>query len=223
MALAGTPDDASDVDVRLVEIARLAAETLPAVSYASTTALREDSYTTVAATNPLAAAVDDAQYGDGAGPCLEALETGQPVSVHDVALTMRWPGFRRVARTIGLHSSLSIPLFAGSGEAVASMNLYGHDQGAMTSLGQHVRAAFQAAPSPSPAPASRKHSAGAADLAAGVAQALAVRDQIQRAIGMVAGRQRCSARNAYLALRMRAAEEGVALPDMALSTLSRLA
>ncbi|MFG1926429.1 GAF and ANTAR domain-containing protein [Cryptosporangium sp. NPDC048952] len=223
MALAGTPDDASEVDVRLTEIARLAAETLPPVSYASTTALRDGSYTTVAASNPLAAAVDDAQYDDGAGPCLTALETGQPVAVHDVALTMRWPEFRRVAQQIGLHSSLSIPLFAGSGEAVASMNLYGHDQRAMTSLGQHVRAAFQVEPTPSAASTPRKHTSGTADLAAGVVKALAVRDQIQRAIGMVSGRQRCSTRDAYLSLRVRAAETGVSLPDIAISTLQRLA
>ncbi|SHN14389.1 GAF and ANTAR domain-containing protein [Cryptosporangium aurantiacum] len=222
MELASTPDDASDVERQLVELARLAAEHLSAVSYASTTVLREDSYTTVAATHPLAAALDDAQYADRTGPCLEALDSATPVAVRDVAMTMRWPGFRRVARRIGLQSSLSIPLFAGSGHAFASMNLYGRDRTAMTDLTGHVRAAFGSAGSTPHASSTEQPASGAGDLATGVVKALAVRDQIQRAIGMLVSRQGCSAHEAYLSLRVRAADAGVPLPAMAIRTVKRL-
>ncbi len=37
---------------------------------------------------------------------------------------MRWPGFRDTAYRLGLHTSLSIPLFAGRGEPIAALNLY---------------------------------------------------------------------------------------------------
>jgi len=217
--LAGTPDDSSDVDDRLVELAQLAAETLPAVDYASTTALRADAYTTVAASSALASAVDEAQYADGGGPCLEALQSGVPVTVTDVTTTMKWPGFRRTAGRLGLHSSVSVPLFAGRGDAVASMNLYGRDAVAMADLAKHVRGAFDPVPAqPSGSPVMT----GADDLAAGLVQALAVRDRIQLAIGILVERDRCSATEAYLSLRVCAAEAGVPLPDMATRTLREL-
>ena len=41
--------------------------------------------------------------------------------------TMAWPGFRQAAARMGLHASLSVPLFAGSGATIAVLNLYGHD------------------------------------------------------------------------------------------------
>ncbi|MFG1928611.1 GAF and ANTAR domain-containing protein [Cryptosporangium sp. NPDC048952] len=214
--LAGTPDDASDLDDQLVAIAQLAAENLAAVSYASTTVLRDDAYTTVAATSALATAVDEAQYADGDGPCLEALDSGRPVSVPDMATTMRWPGFRETARGLGLHASLSVPLFAGRGDAVASMNLYGRDAIAMTDLSLRVKAAFH-----TPDPAHRPEATGADDLADGLARALAVRDRIQLAVGMLAERTRCSMADAYLSLRVHAADAGIPLPDMASRTLQQ--
>jgi hypothetical protein len=217
--LAGTPNDASDVDAQLVTITELAAASLPAVSYASTTVLRKDAYTTVAATSGLAAAVDEAQYADGEGPCLEALDSGSPVEVADMTTTIRWPGFRRAAHRCGLHASLSIPLFAGRGDAVASMNLYGRDSLAMADLAAQVRGAFE----PALARASSSWSMrGAEGLAAGLVEALAVRDRIQQAIGVMVGRNRCSAADAYLSLRVLAAEAGVPLPDMATRTLGKL-
>src|SRR5215212_3921596 len=119
IVLAGIPDDASNVDQQLVLIAQLAADRVAAVDYASVTAVREDAYTTVAASSELAVAVDDAQYTEQAGPCLEPLHTGTPAPVPDIAATMAWPGFRDQAFTMGLRASLSVPLFAGSGEPVA--------------------------------------------------------------------------------------------------------
>ena len=81
VTLAGTPDDASDIHTHLATIARLAASTLPAVSYASVTAVRDSAYTTVAASSELAVAVDQAQYAEGSGPYLDALHDGAPVGV----------------------------------------------------------------------------------------------------------------------------------------------
>src|SRR5687768_15774405 len=62
VALASTADDASIVEVHLDRVARLAADTLTAVDYASITAGRGPGYTTVAASSDLALAVDQAQY-----------------------------------------------------------------------------------------------------------------------------------------------------------------
>lgn len=101
VALAGTPDDSSDIDTHLAAIARLAADTVPAVSYASITADRDGATTTVAASSELATAVDRAQYADNSGPCLEALRGGEPVPVEDISATMTWPGFPGSGRADG--------------------------------------------------------------------------------------------------------------------------
>jgi hypothetical protein len=43
--------------------------------------------------------------------------------VKNIDATMAWPGFREAAARMGLHASLSIPLFAGSGATIAALNL----------------------------------------------------------------------------------------------------
>jgi len=76
VALAETPDQAPDLEQRLTAIAALAADRVAAADYASVTTLRGREYTTVAASSDIALAVDEAQFADRAGPCLQALETG---------------------------------------------------------------------------------------------------------------------------------------------------
>jgi hypothetical protein len=121
-ALAGTPDDASWIPSQLATIAHSSADLIAPVAYASVTAYRDDAVTTVAISSEIALVVDQAQYADEAGPCLDALDSASPVAVPDVAATMRWPGFRDSAYRLGITASLSIPLFAGRGTAMAALN-----------------------------------------------------------------------------------------------------
>src|SRR4051812_2552832 len=69
--LADTPDEAPEVQKQLVTAAQLTAERVTAADYASVTALRDGGFTTVATSGELARAVDQAQYDDDAGPCLD--------------------------------------------------------------------------------------------------------------------------------------------------------
>jgi hypothetical protein len=217
VALAATADDASIVDVHLTQVARLAADTLAAVAYASITAWRGHGYTTVAASSELAWAVDQAQYTDQAGPCLHSLQTAAPVGVPDIAATMSWPGFYRAAHGLGLHASLSIPLFAGSGTPIAVLNLYGRDTAAMAPLIAGVRTVYtRQAP---PAGNRPDLDDGARQLLTGLAQALTVRVTIQQAIGVLMARNDRNAAETYRQLRLRAAETGNSLADTATALL----
>ena len=222
ITLAGTPDDASDIDQQLTGIAQTAAQSLPAVSYASVTAVRDGAPTTVAASSELAVAVDQAQYDEQSGPCLDALHDGIPVPVENIAVTMRWPGFREAALRMGLRASVSVPLFAGSGQPVAALNLYGHDADAMNALGAHVWTVYHIDPATSATPGTGPLDAGGQDLIAGLVDAFAVRALIQQAIGVLMARDHNSAREAYLSLRIRAAETATALPEIATSVLAAL-
>lgn len=219
VTLAGTPDDASGIDSALIAIAGLAADVVSPVSYASVTAVRAGAYTTVATSSELAVAVDLAQYADESGPCLDALDAGRPVGVGDITATMAWPGFRDVAFRLGLRASLSVPLFAGSGVPVAVLNLYGHDPTTMTPLTAQVWTVYEpyrAAGAKPPPPLDP----GGEQLVAGLTEAFAVRAVIQQAIGvMMAGGNR-TPDDAYLVLRVRAADTGSSLTEAATTVIA---
>jgi hypothetical protein len=210
--LAGTPDDSSRIGAELLVIAQLAAVRIAGVEYTSITSRHDDAYATVAASSDLAVAVDEAQYRDHAGPCLETLESGSPTPVREIATTMAWPGFRETALTLGLRASLSIPLFAGSGKSVAALNLYGRDPSALSSIIGAVSACY--APDRTDMP-TEDLDGGARELVGGLIGALALRNMIQQAVGVVMSTTGQGADCAYMTLRIQAAESGRSLTDTA--------
>ena len=211
-ALAQTPDDASDIDQHLTRIAQLAADRVAAVSYASVTALRHGAPTTVAASSQIATAVDEAQYAEQAGPCLNALY-GTPTAVQDIDATMTWPGFRTAALAMGLRASISLPLIGGSGKPVAALNLYGHDTAAITAV--TAAAYFVLDPEPTDEPRMASLDPGGRELVAGFAEAVAVRDIVAQAIAIIAAQRNCGTEQAYLHLRIQAASTGACLTSTA--------
>ncbi len=219
IALAGTPDDSSWISCQLVTIAQLSADLVAAVEYASITGYRENAVTTVAASSDIAVAVDEAQYADQAGPCLDALDTASPVAVPDVGATMIWPGFRDSAFRLGIRASISIPLFAGRGTAFAALNLYGRDPATLAPLTAAVWAAYDPHASTTAADREGLDDGGIA-LVAGLTGAFAARAVIQQAIGLVMAGTHRTADVAYLILRLRAAQTGSTLVDTAAAVLA---
>jgi hypothetical protein len=216
--LAGMPDDDAHLDRYLVTIARLAADVVEPVSYASITAVREGAPTTVAASSQIAVEVDAAQYADGAGPCLDALSTDKPVQATDIGAVMAWPGFRDTAWQMGLRASLSIPLFAASGRPIAALNLYAHDPEPMADLTRRVWALYDTSSTADGDP--RPLQDGSGQLLTGIVAAFRVRETIQQALGIIMVRDHVAAQTAYVALRADAAEAGASIPQTALDTIS---
>jgi GAF domain-containing protein len=221
ITLAGIPDDVPEVEVQLSALARLAADRVAAADYASVTALRDNAYSTVAASSELVVAVDEAQYAERDGPCLRAIDGNKPVTVPDIATTIRWPNFREAAIRMGLHSSVSVPVFTGSGVTIAALNLYGRDPAAMVPLISGVWALYDPDRPMPPDEDLQALDVGGQDLLAGFAEALAVRSTIQLAIGTIMGGNGIDARKAYLELRLHAADTGVSLLDAANSLIRR--
>jgi hypothetical protein len=219
IALSGTPDDEPHVDAKLIAIARLSADLVLPIAYASVTAYRKGAYTTVAASSEIAVAVDEAQYADGKGPCLDALTDGSPVAVPSIAATMTWPGFRDTAYRLGLRASLSVPLFAGRGSPVAALNLYSRDLVAMTSLTAAVWAAYDAQP-PSNGNLTAGLDPGGSALVDGFSGAFAVRSTIQQAIGVLLAQGYADVDRAYAELRLRSRQPGNSLAGAASSVLA---
>lgn len=128
-------------------------------------------------------------------------------------------GFGDSASRLGISASLSISLFAGRGAAVATLNLYGRDPGALAPLTAAVRAVYD----PHGAGASVRRDDldhGGDALMAGLAGAFAVRARIQQAIGVVMAARHRGPDAAYLVLRLRAAETGATLADTATGVIA---
>ncbi|MDR7277138.1 GAF domain-containing protein [Catenuloplanes atrovinosus] len=211
ITLAETPDDAPGIDEQLENLVALAAAQVGAVDYASVTRRRDGAFTTVATSSELAAAVDQAQYADGEGPCLQPLDDDTPVTVPHIATTMAWPGFRQKAVDLGLECSVSIPLFAGSGTAIATLNLYGRDGDAMAPLIKGVWTIYDPGRLEPGELAVRVLDAGGEELLSGLAAALTIRATIQLALQVIMHRGSSSAENAYVCLRLHAAASGISL------------
>jgi hypothetical protein len=221
IALAGTPDDESSVPALLRSITQFAADQLSAASYASMTVLHKDSYTTVAMSSEVALAVDEAQYADQTGPCLDALRTSHALAVPQIDNTVNWPGFRAAAQTLGLRASLSIPLFAGRGTTIAALNLYSRDTEDMAPLNAAVLAIFESSSEDSAESGLVGLGSGPQQLVNGLIGAFGVRTQIQQALGVIMATERTSADFAYAILRSRAAATALTLTAAAGSVLKR--
>ncbi len=114
---------------------------------------------------------------------------------------------------LGLHAS--IPVLAGSGAPIAGLNLYSHDLLAMAPLNAWVWAVYTTEPAAPPMDDKLLVDTGGADLVAGLIEAFEARALIQPAIGVVMAGQRCSPDDAYLTLRVRAAQAGTSLTGVA--------
>ena len=100
----------SDLQAVLGRVAELARQTLPGVAGASVTLVESDRAFTAAFAGQLALDLDETQYQEGFGPCLEVAQSAGSVTVPDMAAEIRWPAFARQALAAGVHSSLSVAL-----------------------------------------------------------------------------------------------------------------
>ncbi|MFL6238592.1 MAG: hypothetical protein ACJ735_03730 [Actinomycetes bacterium] len=203
--LATLPDDASAVDPALDRLIQSLVATIPAVDYASATARRDGRHSTVAFSSDLAVAVDEGQYAAEAGPCIDAAD-GTVRSVEDITTVIEWPQFRDAAMKMGLGSSLSIPLFTASGDPSIALNLYAREPMALSALAGAIVAEFYREAAPTQSTPDESLDEGSRDLVCGVLRALQVRDEIQRGIGIVMGRDQINAAAGYARLRVEAAD-----------------
>jgi anti-anti-sigma factor len=222
MSLAEVPDDDPGVDALLMRIAVMAADVLAGVDYASITAWRGAGYTTVAASSDLVRAVDDAQYGEGGGPCVLAEQTAAPVEVPDIAATMSWPGFHRQATALGLRASVSVPLFAGGGAPVAVLNLYGRAPAPLVALAAGIQGAFAVEGIPAGG-FGHADDAGTRRFLIGLGLALQRRVVIQRAVGVVMARDGCDVVQAHRVLKERIMVTGELLSTAARRVITGMA
>jgi GAF domain-containing protein len=107
----------------LTRVCSLAVDAVTPSMFAGITMLVDDRVTTQAFTDPTCPEIDQTQYESGHGPCLEAFRTGSTILVDSLTDDDRWPEFAAAAVAHGVNSTLSLPLVSGEA-SVGALNLY---------------------------------------------------------------------------------------------------
>ena len=176
----------------------------------------------VCATDDVAAQMEDLQFTLGEGPCVDAVQSGAPVLISDLALPddvaiERWPAFMKGVGTAGVRAVFAFPLRIGAIN-VGALDLY-RDRSGELSGGQR-RAAFMAADAA--ALALLRAEIGSDDAFVDDADAtFAYQHQVHQATGMVQVQLGVATDEAFLMLRARAFALGRPLFDVATDVVER--
>jgi GAF domain-containing protein len=209
--------DVPTVEAMLDDMARLAARVVTPPAACGITMRRNRHVLTVAASAPLAGRLDEVQYGQDDGPCLQALRTGVAVHVHDLAMDTRWGSYRLYALGAGVRSSLSLPLVV-DGKTQGALNLYALTPNAFGDTARAAAEQFAAQASAALTIVSRQ--ARQTQLSEQLKESLASRSVIDRAIGIVMAQRRCAADTAFELLRELSQNQNRKLRDVASDLVS---
>jgi GAF domain-containing protein len=202
----------SNVDGFLDEAARLAAGVVTPPVACGITFRRDGQPYTAAASEALAAQVDEIQYRAGEGPCLEAMRANHIVEVTDLTGDDRWDGYRPRAIAHGVASSLSFPLTV-DGTTAGALNLYATKPDAFLMADRDHSEAFSGQVARALTLMLRQ--ARQAELTEQLQQAMSSRAIIDQAIGILMGEQRCNAATAFDLLRKASQHRNRKLRDVA--------
>lgn len=204
--LARALQEVGGVDATLQAITHAAVTTIPGAGYAAISVVRRrEEIRTLAPTAALALDVDHVQYDTGQGPCLDAIHEQHTVRLTDMRTETRWPRFTPQAAQLGVLSMLSLQLFVHSGN-LGALNLYASQPDAFTDESEQVGRLFAA------------HAAVAMSGAqhhAHLTVALAARDVIGQAKGILMERYRLTAGQAFAVLADASQKSNTKLVDIA--------
>ena len=208
-AEAGTIAEAVD---RLVEVAR---DLIPLAVGAGISVVDENgACTTVAATDPAVTAADALQFELGAGPCLRAWDTVSPQYVPDTTTDSRWPAWGRAVAEAGIRSVLSVPLVI-EGQEIGALQVYAAEPHAFTDHEEHLLSLLAGPVAVLlGADRTRRHDDT-------LLEAVADRDRIERAVGVLMERLSLSEDNARTSLLDTARDQGETLAQTADHLLDR--
>ncbi|HST63936.1 MAG TPA: GAF and ANTAR domain-containing protein [Mycobacteriales bacterium] len=210
---------APGVEGFLYDVAKLAARIVDPPGSCGITLRRGDGPLTIASSDERAELVDQAQYSSGSGPCLDSLASGAFIDVPDLGSDGRWPEFRRRAQAEGVHSCLAAPLTDGQ-SILGALNLYGHRPRVFDDAAQQQARTFAAQASTALVLVLR--TAAQAEQSEQLERALTSRTEIDQAIGILMGQQRCTADEAFALLRQHSQNNNRKLREVAVELITRV-
>jgi hypothetical protein len=203
----GIMDTSHDmVDASLGLVTTLAQATIDGADGVSVSLQRHGRWTTVAASNDTVRQMDTHQYRTGEGPCVAAATEGRWFHVQSLADERRWPAFIPPARDEGIASILSTPLIADR-RPLGALNMYSSREGAFGQPQQELAALFATQAAGIVVDARSEIADGA--LATRIADALAARQVIAQAQGIVMARTGAVAAVAAARIRRGVRRTGV--------------
>jgi GAF domain-containing protein len=116
----------------LEEITEIATRGIPGSESTSITLVRGDKAYTAAYHGQMSLAADELQYEEGYGPCLDAGRGGVVLRIDDMHIEQRWPDYVARTASIGVRSSLSLPL-PYQGGVIGALNNYSSKPAAFAS------------------------------------------------------------------------------------------
>ena len=158
-----------------------------------------------AATNPRARRMDELQTELQDGPCLTAIWEQEPVHIPDMATESRWPRFATAAAEAGVGAMLCFQLFV-HGDTLGVLNLYSPTAGAFTEESETTGRIFATHAAVALAAAQQEQQRHAA---------LANRDIIGQAKGIVMERFHLDADRAFTLIARLSQEENMKLHEIA--------
>lgn len=211
-----------DVQDFLQALAELTASSLSArgTTYCGITLQRSrDHQYTVASSDSEALQMDEIQYAFGDGPCLHAIRIDDEVHVGNAAVDERWPQYMAHIREYGIRSMYSVPLKLG-GQSKAAMNLYAKDPEVFDAEFRLVARTYAAEASRALLLAVRisQHATTVEDLQS----VLASRTDIDLAVGIIMGQDRCTQQEAFDTLRRASNARNVKVRELAADIVGRL-
>ncbi|MFG1921916.1 GAF and ANTAR domain-containing protein [Cryptosporangium sp. NPDC048952] len=213
IVLADTP-----LDQVLLRVAEVARDAVPRVSGVSVTLLVNDRPTTAAFTADLARELDERQYRQGHGPCLDAARGGETLIVDDMRSEPRWPVYAPQAAERGVFSSISSPLPVQE-HVVGALNMYSSEKGAFDDEAAGVAALV--ADYAAVAVANAHLYATTSELAEGMRSAMESRAVIEQAKGILIAEHKCSAEEAFAQLTTVSQHTNRKLRDVAAAVVAR--
>lgn len=213
----GLPDvtllllETDSLDSFLQALADCALTLVPAAEGCGITLQRQGRPITVVSAGKGASQLDEAQYGQDDGPCLQALRSGREVPVADMLDETRWGPYPAYAAALGTRSSLSLPIAAHT-DTAGALNVYagkpddftGIDLIALRSLAAQATGGIELA----------QRITDARVFAADLQAALTSRSVIDQATGVLMGQQRCTAEEAFGILRTASQHRNIKLRDL---------
>ncbi len=189
----------------LLGVVRAAVELIPGVEEGSiSVVLGRREVRSEVPSGELPRAVDAVQNEVGQGPCLDAAFKQQTVRVTNMSREQRWPKFAARALEAGAASMLSFQLYV-EGDNLGALNLYSSQPNAFDDESEHVGLLFAS------------HAAiayAAAQKQSGLQQAVATRQLIGQAQGILMERHKITADQAFALLVRHSQQENIKLREL---------
>lgn len=219
VALGGPVDDEDALAVLLQRVVEVAADVIDGADSAGVTIALGDRVFTAVHTDSRTLDVDEHQYTNRDGPCLEAARTRSIVRVDVLGSERRWPDFLAAARREGILSFLAAPLTTAD-TGLGALNLYGRSANSFDAIDEHLVDILTSTASRAIGDFARFKSA--VDVADALRSSITHRAPIEQAKGMLMAVHGISADAAFDLLRKQSQTTNRKLRDIAAELIESL-